>query len=80
MFSTGKTLVTVPSNDSKVCSNLTGGAKVLFPGGRGHHGNFYLLLGKELEGKQIHQNVQKHRISGDRKQNENSQAAIFGVN
>ena len=36
MFSTGKTLVTVPSNDSKVRSNLAGGAKVLFSGGRGH--------------------------------------------
>ena len=36
MFSTGKQLVSVPSNDSKVSSNLAGGAKVLFPGGRGH--------------------------------------------
>ena len=36
MFSTGKTLVAVPSNDSKVRSNLAGGAKVLFSGGRGH--------------------------------------------
>ena len=26
----------VPSNDSKVCSILAGGSKVLFPGGRGH--------------------------------------------
>ena len=26
--------------------------------------NFHLLLGKELEGKQIHQNVQKHHICG----------------
>ena len=81
MFPTGKTLVTVASNDSKVCSNLAGGAKVLFPGGRwSYHGNFYLLLGKELEGKHIYQNVQKHRIGGDRKQNKNSQATIFGVN
>ena len=79
MFSTGKTLVAVPSNDSKVCSNLAGGAKVLFPGGRGHTMGIS-ILGKELEGKQIHQNVQKHRISGDRKQNENPQATTFGVN
>ena len=26
--------------------------------------NFHLSLRKELEGKQIHQNVQKHHISG----------------
>ena len=36
MFSTGKTLVSVPSNDSKVCSILAGDAEALFPGGRGH--------------------------------------------
>ena len=36
MFSTGKQLVSVPFNDYKVCSNLAGGAKVLFPGGCGH--------------------------------------------
>ena len=38
---------------------------MLFPGGCGRSvTNFHLLLGKELKGKEIHQNVQKHHISG----------------
>ena len=31
--------------------------------------NLHLYLKKELEGKQIHQNVQKHQISGGRNKN-----------
>ena len=43
---------------------------MLFPGGCGRSmTNFHLSLGKELEGKQIHQNVQKHHISGGNNKN-----------
>ena len=80
MFSTGKQLVSVPSNDSKVCSNLAGVLRSYFRVGVVIPWEFLSFVRKELEGKKIHQNVQKHRISGDRKQNENSEVTNFGVN
>ena len=51
-FFTTNVLIWVPSIDSWPCSHWARGAKVLFPGGCGSSmTNFYLLLGKELEGK-----------------------------
>ena len=42
----------------------------LFPGGCGRFmTNFHLLFEKELKGKQIHQNEQKHHIRGGRTKN-----------
>ena len=72
MLFTPNVLLWVPSIDSRPCSHWARGVKVLFPGGYGEwssYDEFYLLLGKELEGKQIHQNVQKHHISGGRNKN-----------
>ena len=51
---------------------------MLFSGGCGRSmTNFHLLLGKELEGKQIHQNVQKHHISGGKNKNQNAHTKSY---
>ena len=64
---TTSVLLWVPSIDSRPCSHWARGANVLFPGGYGRSiTNFHLSLRKELEGKQIHQNVQKYHISRGR--------------
>ena len=51
---------------------------MLFPSGCGRFmTTFHPLLGKELAGKQIHQNVQKHHISGGRNENEYAQTTDY---